>query len=57
LLVMSGKRATRAVPLGAAGAHDRNRRADLADAMMQEFKRLIAARLSAGGRLPTRKQR
>ena len=50
---MSDKRATRAVPLGAAGrsrfgtaeditVEERNRRADLADAMMQDFKRQIA---------------
>jgi hypothetical protein len=34
-----------------------NRRADLADAMMQDFERQIAAKLSAGAPLPTRKQR
>ena len=36
---------------------EHKRRADLADGMMQDFKRQVAARLSAGGPLPKRKQR
>jgi hypothetical protein len=36
---------------------ERNRRADLGDAMMQDFKRQIVAKLSAGGPLPTPQQR
>jgi hypothetical protein len=38
------------------GEEGRNRRADLADAMMQDFKRRLVAKLSAVRPLPKRKR-
>jgi hypothetical protein len=38
------------------GEEEPNRRADLADAMMQDFKRQIAAKLRADGPSPTQKR-
>ena len=55
--IVAIRRRSRFSPVADLTPDEVRRRADAADTMMQDFKRQIVAKLSAGGPQPTRRQR